>query len=88
MSTDPIIDDLLRKCEDDVSDVIMRTAKLSPTQLGAATISLGAAAVALGVAAGAVAANCDESPAPEEAADALWERLRPMVVRAFEAISA
>ena len=88
MSTCPVVRDLMRKCQDDVVDTIHRTALLALDRDGAATIALGGAAAALGTAAGAVAATCDEAPTAEEATDALWQRFRPMVIRAYEQLEA
>jgi hypothetical protein len=76
--------DLMRKCGDDVAEVIMRSAYLAESGISAAVIATGGAASALGIAAGAFAATLDKPVAPSDAADALWEKLRPTVIRAFQ----
>lgn len=85
---DTIVNDLMRKCGDDVSETIFRTLHIAPTRVDAAVIALAGVAAALGIASGCVAATGDEPPSPEEAADAFWQRLRPMVVAANTKLSA
>lgn len=83
---DHIVNDMGKKCADDVSDAMMRTLRIIDTPQGAAIVATFAAAAALGIATGAFAATI-ENGSPEETADALWVKLRPMVVRSAAALN-
>ena len=80
---DPIVRDLMRKCGDDVAEAMWRTVLLAESRSDAAVVATGGAAAALGLAAGAFKALSEEPCSPEEAVCALWEKLRPMAIRAF-----
>lgn len=87
MTPDYIIKDIGRKCASDTSSAIHRNISLVDDPRAAFIVATYGAALALGIASGALGAMIEETD-PEKLADALWDRLRPMVVSAAEAFTA
>lgn len=85
--SDEINRDIARKCDEDVSGAIHRNMQLVEGGAAKAQIAFMGAGSALGSAGGAFlalhAAQYGEGVPDEEAAEALWLLLRPMVVRAI-----
>lgn len=76
-----MVRDLGRKCGEDVFDSIMRTALLIPDPINRAQIATFGAGAAIGVAMAAFLKTGVQQTAASEAADALWEKLRPLAIR-------
>jgi hypothetical protein len=80
-----ILRDLCRKTGHDCEAAVSRTAGLATEPSDQMMIAIWAAAGPLGAAAGYVAALTEQAtgsrPGPENTADALWEMLRPLVLK-------
>jgi hypothetical protein len=79
---DQMAEDLARKCADDVRDAMWRTILLSESEGQRAAIAMMAAASASAITAGIVAKLIGFEDV-EAVADALWEQMRPRLIRAI-----
>ncbi|MEE3155802.1 MAG: hypothetical protein VX309_09785 [Pseudomonadota bacterium] len=80
MSYDLFTRDLANKAADDAAQAINRTMALHPSLSGKTLIAIMAAGNAMAIPAGMVAAQ--SSGSPEEVVEALWQRLRPVILQA------
>ncbi len=84
MAYDQITKDLCRKAQADCHDAVERTALLLPAPDDRMMVAIYAAAGCLAAAAGYVAALVERDtgfrPDPDEATDALWDMIRPLVL--------
>lgn len=76
--------DLAQKAADDAAAAINRTIALHPTLYGKTMIAILAGRNAMAIPAGMVAAQSNGSP--EEVVEALWSRLKPVILKATKAV--
>lgn len=87
MSERHVIRDIAAKCSDDVAEAISRNMKLVDGGEAMTQVAVMAAGRAIGVASGAFLAfaSCHgEEVTGDEVVDALFERMRPIVMRAIK----
>lgn len=78
-----ITDDLAHKASDDTAAAIRRVWQFAETHFDQMHMATMAAASALAYSAAAMNAHLGEGHSPDEVSDAMWEILRPMVLRAL-----
>lgn len=86
-----IVQDIGRKCADDVSAAIRRNMQLMETGQEMAQVAIYGAAQAMGTASGGLAAALaadGNMRDPTSVADHLWDLLRPMVLKGLHEIEA